>query len=97
MITWDNAYVIVWHDATGGAMWDDPEDVMSCEPIKVVDVGFFVKEDDDFITITPCIAFNHDEVHKFARWICIPKGCIESIHRLPLKGQKKVRNANRKR
>ncbi len=85
--------MVLWRDATGGALWDDPDDVLGCKPIVVIDTGFLVNEDDNFITITPCIAFDNDEVHKFARWICIPKGCIESMHKLPLKQQKRVRHA----
>ncbi len=98
MIMWQDVYVITWRDSTGAvAIWNDPDDVLDCEPIVIVDVGFLIKQTDDFITITPCIAFDNNEVHKFARWICIPKGCIESIHKLPLKQQKRVRNASRKR
>lgn len=91
MIIWDDVYVIVWRDATGGAFWEDPQDVLDCKPITVVDTGFVVEETDDYIKISPCIAFDGDEVHKFARWIVIPKGCIENVHRVPLKHQKKVK------
>lgn len=74
---------LTWLDAFGNSAWLSDEQVNQGleNPISVIMVGIFIKEDENFIVLT--MGINNDALSMpYCHIEFIPKGCIKKIEKV---------------
>lgn len=73
-----NIYLVAWVDAAATmAAWTSPEDLP--KPALVHSVGWMVKDNSDYITLTLSIPHDHEGNPEYGPALTIPRGMIKNI------------------
>lgn len=76
----NDVLIVRWLDAKLDAEWLSPEEIAKRpEDVDCISVGFFIREDEEFVYISPSIGTTKKSTRD--RY-SIPKGVIKSIQKL---------------
>ncbi len=73
-----------WEDITSWSNWHTQEEAEGREPGMIIQTGFFICEDNRYLTIANKYELTKNGVELFGFVYKIPKGCIRKRRRIKL-------------